>query len=363
MNTDIKFMDRALALARRGMGRTSPNPMVGCVIVKNGRVIAEGYHHYHGGDHAEVDALKKAGAKAKGALMYVTLEPCAHWGKTPPCVDALIMARISKVVIAMKDPNPLTNGASIRKLRSKGIKVVVGVGEAEALLMNAPFIKHVKTRMPYVVVKTAQTMDGKAGTRSGRIKWITAEITRRGAALRRDGFDAIVVGVNTVLADDPGLNAPNKRLIKVVVDATLRTPSHARIFEGMDPGQVIMATTRKASPEQMAALLKRGAMIMFFGFKAGGVDLKALFKALAKSGLIRILVEGGPRLGSAVIKAGLADQMQIYIAPWVMGPEIKDAVKGIDVAGLIKKDKLDILSVERMGKDIFIEANYVHRHR
>ncbi len=356
MNLDEKFMLRAMEQAGKGLGRTSPNPMVGCVIVRNGRVIADGYHHYYGGDHAEVDALKKAGLKARGAVMYVTLEPCAHWGKTPPCVDAIIVAGIKKVVIAMKDPNPLTYGASIRKLKSKGVSVVVGVGADQSLAMNVPFIKYIKTRMPYVVVKTAQTMDGKVGTRSGRIKWITSPATRLGAKLRRDTFDALVVGVNTVLADDPQLNAPNKHLIKVVVDSTLKTPVQSRIFDGIEPGKVIIATTKKASPQKMAAFIRRGAVVMFFGSKADNVDLKGLFKALAKIGLIRILVEGGPTLAGAVVRAGLADQMHIYIAPWVMGPVVKDAVAGIDVATLIAKDKLDILSVERMGQDIFIEA-------
>ncbi|MFH0754332.1 MAG: bifunctional diaminohydroxyphosphoribosylaminopyrimidine deaminase/5-amino-6-(5-phosphoribosylamino)uracil reductase RibD [Candidatus Omnitrophota bacterium] len=362
MSFGVKYMQHALALARKGMGKVSPNPMVGCVIVKNGKVIAQGYHHYYGGDHAEVDALKKAKSKAVGGTMYVTLEPCAHWGKTPPCVDAVIASGIRRVVVALTDPDPRTHGQSIRKLKSAGIAVDVGVCQDDAMRLNAAFIKNIKTQMPYVVVKTAQTMDGKVGTHSGKIKWITSASTRKKAKLRRDMFDAIVVGVNTVLSDDPKLDAPHKALVKVVVDSTLRTPLKSKIFDRIRPGQVIVATTKKASRQKIKAFKEFGIVVMVLDEALGGVDLKALFKALAKNGLIRILVEGGPTLATSVIHAGLSDQMHIYIAPKVMGPGIKDAVKGVDVASLMAKDILEIICVKRMGKDIFIESDVINTH-
>ncbi len=357
--TDAEFMQRAIILARLGEGCTSPNPMVGCVIARRGRVVAEGWHKVCGGDHAEVEALKKAGAQAKGATMYVTLEPCAHWGRTPPCVDAVLAAGIKRVVIAMQDPDPRTRGKSIRKLQAHGVEVIVGVGGAEAAALNQAFIKYIRCGMPYVVAKVAQTMDGKAGTRSGRIRWITADTTRALARRRRRSFDAIIVGVNTVLADDPGLDAPGRKIVKVIADSRLRTPLDAACFNGTRPGQVILAVTRKALPEKVAAFEAKGARVMRCPSRNGKVDLKALFKGLAKNGFIRILVEGGPTLVEAALQAGSVDRMHIYIAPRVL--KAKDAVVGVDVVRYLNASRLKVAVVERTGKDIFIEADYVHR--
>jgi len=362
VTADERFMHRALALARRAEGRTSPNPMVGCVIVKKGRVVAEGWHKHCGGDHAEVDALKQAGDKARGAVMYVTLEPCAHWGRTPPCVDAVLKAGIGKVVVAMQDPDPRTNGVSLKKLRKNGVLVVTGVCAPEAGRMNAAFIKYVTAKMPHVTAKIAQTIDGKAGTRSGRVKWITAGATRLRARLRRNDFDAIVVGVDTVLADDPRLDAPGKSLVKVIVDSTLRTPPGARLLKGTRPGQVIAAVTRRAPDVRVSAFRARGACVMVCGARAGKVDLKALFKALAKNGLIRILIEGGPTLVNAALKEGLVDRIHAYIAPRLMRAAPADAVAGVDLGIWLGRRGFEIHEVTRIGQDIFIEADHVHRH-
>ena len=371
MTSDQKFMQRAIMLAKRAAGRTSPNPLVGCVIVKSGKVVGEGWHKACGGDHAEVDALKKAGAKARGAVLYVTLEPCSHWGRTPPCVDAVLAAGIRKVVVAMQDPNPLVNGRSIRKMRSRGLEVVTGVCTAQARDMNLAFIKYILKKMPYVVAKIAQTMDGKAGIRCGQVPWITASATRTWAKAKRREFDAIVIGVNTVISDDPELNAPGKAIVKVVVDADLRTPLNARLFNCGDTyeikkqfrtcprnsQQVIIATTRKASPAKIVAFKKQGARVILCGEKAGGVDLKALFKELAKNGLIRILIEGGPTLVDATLKAGLVDRMQVYIAPKVMsGVRPGDMIAGFDMEALADAKKFKIVDVDRIGRDIFMEV-------
>ncbi len=355
MTADQKFMQRAILLAKRATGRTSPNPLVGCVIVKSGKVVAEGWHKACGGDHAEVDALKKVGARAKGATMYVTLEPCSHWGRTPPCVDAVLAAGIKNVVVAMKDPNPLTNGKSIRKMRSREIEVVTGVCAAEARAMNLAFIKYIVKKMPYVTAKIAQTMDGQAGLRSGQVPWITAPETRAWARSKRHEYDAIVVGVRTVLTDDPQLEAPGKAIVKVVIDSCLRTPPEARLFKNVVRGQVIMAATSRASQVKIAAFEKRGVRVIVCKSSAGRVDLKGLFKELAKNGLIRILIEGGPTLVDAVLKAGLADQVQVYIAPKIMdGVKEIDLISGFDLEALADADKFKIVGADRIGRDLLI---------
>ncbi len=358
MTIDLKFMQRAIALAKRATGRTSPNPLVGCVIVKSGKVVAEGWHKACGGDHAEVDALKKAGVRAKGATMYVTLEPCAHWGRTPPCVDAVLAAGITKVVVAMKDPNPLTNGKSIRKMRAQGIEVVTGVCLSEAEEMNLAFIKYILKKMPYVTAKSAQTMDGYAGLRSGQVPWITSSATRERARVRRREFDAIIAGVNTVLADDPRLDASDKAIVKVIIDSRLRTPLKARLLKGTEPGQVIVAVTRKASEARIAAFQKRGVRVIVVKDRSGHVDLNVLFKELAKNGLSRILIEGGPTLVDAALKAGLVDRLHLYVAPKVMsGFKSRDLIAGFDIESLADTKKFRIVQVERMGSDLFIDCD------
>ncbi len=352
---DQQYMRRAITLARRAQGKTSPNPMVGCVIVKAGRVIAEGWHKVYGGDHAEVNALKKAGVRAKGATMYVTLEPCAHWGRTPPCVDAVMAAGIKRVVVAMADPNLLTNGKSFAKLRKAGIQTESGVLEAEAREMNKAFIKFITRNTPFVVAKTAQTIDGKIATRAGDSKWITAQGTRNIAKKKRDAFDVILAGVNTVLADDPCLCAPGKRIIKVIVDSKLRTPPKARIFEGSLPGQVIIATTTAASSAKKAALEKAGAEVLVCPARQGKVDLKALVKALARRKITSILIEGGAAVIGSAVKAGIVDEWHVYIAPKLLGDAgARSSVVGLDVAKVSKAVVFQLDHVEPVGPDLFL---------
>lgn len=356
MADDIFFMDRAIELAKKADGLTSPNPIVGCVLVKAGRVIAEGWHKRCGADHAEIVALKKAGAKARGAVMYVTLEPCSHWGRTPPCVNALITSGVKKVVVAMRDPDPRTNGKSLKAMRAHGIQVVVGVREDEAREMNSAFIKYVTTGMPFVVAKSAQTIDGKVAVKSGDSKWITSEETRTFSRDKRNGFDAILVGVNTVLSDDPCLCAPGKMIRKIIVDSTLRMSPKAKAFKGAKPGQVLIATTKKASLAKMKRLEGAGADVVVCSLKEGRVDLQELFKALAKNGMTRILIEGGPSVISSALKAGVVDRMHIYIAPKVMGDDkAKSSVSGFSQKRIADLLEGRFLSAGRVGRDIFIE--------
>jgi diaminohydroxyphosphoribosylaminopyrimidine deaminase/5-amino-6-(5-phosphoribosylamino)uracil reductase len=359
LKNDIYYMRRAIAMARKAIGRTSPNPLVGCVIVKSGKVIAEGWHKFCGGAHAEVDALKKAGTGAKGATMYVNLEPCSHWGRTPPCVEAILKAGIKKVVVAMVDPNPVNNGKSLRILQAKGVKVVTGVCEEEAKALNTAFVKYITTRMPFVTAKTAQTLDGKIATSKGDSKWITAEATRAFATKKRDEFDAILVGINTVLADDPRLNAPSKHLWKIVVDSKLRTPERARIFLGADPGQVILATTKTAPKARVTRLQKRGARVIICPAKNGRVDLKWLFKELAKIGIASILIEGGAAVIGSALKAKLVDRLYVYIAPKIVGNErARGAVAGLDVVKISQAFRVRLTQVQKIGSDLFLTFNF-----
>jgi diaminohydroxyphosphoribosylaminopyrimidine deaminase/5-amino-6-(5-phosphoribosylamino)uracil reductase len=356
MTNDIKFMQRALTIAKRGLGRTSPNPLVGCVIVKKGKVIAEGWHKRFGTHHAEVDALRKAGLRAKGATMYVTLEPCSHWGKTPPCLKAVLDAGIKRVVVAMKDPNPVNNGRSLQALGAKGVQVECGVCEGKAKDMNAPFTKFITKELPYVVAKTAQTLDGKIATRTGDSKWISSFDERRSSKNRREEFDAILVGINTVLLDDPRLNAPFKRLRKVILDSRLRIPENARLFRGTLPGQVIIATTKKAPVAKAARLRKAGVEIIVCSNLMGRVDLKRLFKELAKQKIASILIEGGAATVGAALQAGLVDKYRVYIAAKLLGDErARSSVVGLDISKVAQAKKFSIETIERIGPDVFME--------
>jgi len=359
-DADQQYMRRAIRLAMRAAGKTSPNPLVGCVIVKAGRVIAGGWHKVCGGDHAEVDALKKAGARAKGATMYVTLEPCAHWGRTPPCAEAVIAAGIKKLVVAMTDPNPLTNGKSLQKIRRAGIDVVSGVLADEARAMNRPFIKYITRKMPYAVAKTAQTIDGRIAARGGDSKWITSEVTRTFSKNRRNNVDAILAGVNTVLADDPCLCAPGKRIVKVIVDSTLRTPVRARIFEESLPGQVVIATTPAAPSARRIALEKAGADILVCPARQHQVDLKFLFKALARRKITSILIEGGAAAIGSAFKAGLVDEWHVYIAPKILGDQnARASVIGLDITRVAKAVTLKLEHTEPIGPDLFLSYKVV----
>ena len=351
---DIFYMQVAITLAQRAAGKTSPNPLVGCVIVKKGKVVAQGWHRRCGADHAEVDALKKAGVRAQGATMYVTLEPCSHWGRTPPCVDAVMRAGIKKVIVAMIDPNPINNGKGVEILRENGVEVIVGVCGEESRAMNRPFIKHMIQKMPFVVAKIAQSIDGKTAMPSGQPRWITAPATRLWARKKRDLFDAIMVGVNTVIEDDPKLDAPSKSLKKIIVDSTLRIPETAKIFKITPAENIIIATTRQAPQARLKRLIRRGVQVLIIEEKLGRVDLKRLFKELAKIGITSILIEGGAMVVGNALKHKLVDKLHIYIAPKVMGAG-KGEVDGRYIQDVARALKFEIADIQRIGPDAFIK--------
>ena len=358
---DIDYMNRAYCLALKAKGKTSPNPLVGSVIVYDDKIIAEGWHRRCGASHAEIIALKDAGRRALGARMYVTLEPCFHYGRTPPCVDRIIQSGIKEIIIGMKDPNPLTNGKSIAKLRRAGIKVKTGVLQKELEAMNEAFIKYTKKKIPFVALKSAQSLDGKIATAKGHSKWITSEAARKYARRIRDEFDAILVGINTVVKDDPRL-APSKRtknLKKIILDSSLRILPKARLFSSSKPSDIIIATTVKASAKKRADFRKKGIHVLVCPQRGGKIDLKWLFTELAKQEIMSILVEGGAHVIGSVLKAKLADKIYCYIAPIIIGDQkALSSVVGINIGKVNQSIPLKNIVLKEIGKDILVEGYF-----
>ena len=348
MDKHLLYMHRAYELAMKGWGKTLPNPMVGAVLVKSGKVIAEGWHPFCGGPHAEAMAIAKAGTKAKGADLYVTLEPCAHFGRTPPCTEAIIKAGIKRVFVGVLDPNPRMNGASVQILRKAGIIVEVGFLHKELMRLNEAFNKYISTGMPFVTAKIAQTLDGKTATLAGESKWITARESREYSRDLRFGFDAIAVGINTVLRDDPGLNAPGKRLKKIILDTHLRISPKAKLFEGARAEDVFIFTASKSRK-------KLKAIVVPSPLKEGNIDLKWVLHSLARQEIANVLIEGGGALIGNALKAGLVDKMVMYVAPTIMGEGL-GAVRGLRIAKLSRAIGLKDIAVGRIGEDILIEG-------
>ncbi|MCM8792090.1 MAG: bifunctional diaminohydroxyphosphoribosylaminopyrimidine deaminase/5-amino-6-(5-phosphoribosylamino)uracil reductase RibD [Candidatus Omnitrophica bacterium] len=354
----LYFMKKAIKLALKAKGQTSPNPMVGALIVKGGRIIAEGYHKKAGLPHAEVVALEKAGSKAKGATLYVTLEPCVHFGRTPPCVYRIIESRIKRVVIGMIDPNPLNNGKGIAILERHGVKVEVGFLEEEIKKMNESFIKYITTRLPFVVVKVGQSLDGKIATFSGDSHWITSDFSRKFAHRLRADFDAIMVGVNTILRDNPHLNSPyiKKQPKIIVVDSHLSTPQDALIFNNP---QVILVTlpSQVGQETDNRRLLSKKATILEVKEKVGQVNLKDMLKKLASKGITSILVEGGGTLIGSLFDERLVDKVMFFISPKIIGGKNAiDSVMGRGVERVDRAFKLKNVTMKRLGEDFLIEG-------
>lgn len=356
---DERFMREALALAKKGLGRTSPNPTVGAVIVKNGRVIARGFHKKAGQPHAEIAAFKDAKESVKGATLYVTLEPCCHYGKTPPCTDAVMRSGIKRVVAGMLDPNRLVAGKGAGILRRAGINVTSGVLEGECAELNEWYIKYITKKMPYVTLKLAMSVDGRIATVAGESKWITGMEARRHVHKMRSESDAVMVGVNTVLKDDPALTvrlAEGKNPARVVVDSLLRTPLDAKIFDNAGKARLIIFTTNAAPADKIKKAQAKGAEVVTVPKSGGGVDLKKVLRELGSRAIASLLVEGGGSLGASLMKAGLVDRISFFIAPIVLGG---DAVPGIGPLGIKKMAKALVIkdmTIKNIGKDILIEG-------
>ena len=317
---DGLWMDRALRLAERGIGLTSPNPMVGAVLVDGDRVVGEGAHLKAGGPHAEAAALAVAGSAARGATCYVTLEPCSHFGRTPPCADALVRAGVARVVAATRDLYPEVDGRGLARLRDAGVTVTVGVREAEARALNRAFLCAASQGRSHVTLKTAMTLDGKIAASDGASRWITGEAARIEAHRLRFAADAVLVGIGTVLTDDPQLTVRHARLppkepLRVVVDSRLRIPPAARVIRSGDPGRTVVACVGPAPAGHAAVLRSLGVRVLELPSDGGRVDLRVLLDALRTLDVIAVLVEGGAELGGALAEAGLVDRVAFFSRP------------------------------------------------
>ena len=317
-------MQRALDLARQAKGRTSPNPLVGAVIVKDGKVIGEGYHQKAGSPHAEVHALNAAGEGAKGATLYATLEPCCHWGRTPPCTEALIRAGIVQVYVADIDPNPNVAGKGVQQLQDAGINVHVGIRRQEASDLNEVHRKYIQTGRPFVILKTAMSLDGKIATASGESQWITSEASRQRGHEVRDTVDAILVGRGTIARDNPSLttrlqNGDGQDAIRIVLDSHGTTRPDARVFNPESEAGVIVAVTSEASSENVDALEKAGGDVITVPDAHGQVCFKRLMEILGEREITSVLIEGGSQINASALTAGIVDKVMCFIAPKLIG--------------------------------------------
>jgi len=355
-------MQIAYDLARKGKGRTSPNPMVGAVIVKNDKIVGQGYHRRCGGPHAEILALRHAQKRARGARLYVTLEPCCHHGRTPPCVDAIIRAGIKKVFISCQDPNPLVRGRSIRKLRRHGIQVRCGIQRREGLRLNEVFIKYITQKRPFVVTKSAQTLDGKIATASGESKWITSIRARRYSRRVRNEFDAILVGINTVLKDDPFLDPARsgKCLKKFVLDPVLKTKANAKMFRHARAQDCYLIVSRRAPQASIRRFRTRGVTVWVDPSGNAGISLTWLMKELARNEITSILIEGGARVVGSALRERIVDKIYVYIAPRIIGePDALASVIGTGIRKLKNTIRLDRITLERIGDETLIQGYIV----
>lgn len=354
---DVAYMRQAVALARRGTGWTAPNPLVGAVVVKDGKVIGRGYHARCGGLHAERAALADCTVSPRGATMYVTLEPCCHQGRQPPCTDAILTAGIARVVVGSDDPNPLVAGKGLEILRRGGVEVVSGVLREACDALNPVFFHFIRTKRPYVVMKYAMTMDGKIATRTGASRWITGEAARRRVHRDRHRYTAIMAGVGTVLADDPVLNCRikgGKNPVRIICDTHLRTPLTSQIVRTAGEIPTILATC--AEPSLYGPYLDAHCQVWTLPERDGHVDLDALMDRLGSAGIDSVLLEGGGTLNWAALESGIVQRVQAYVAPKLFGGDAKSPVEGQGVALPDQAVALKNTRILRVGEDILLES-------
>jgi diaminohydroxyphosphoribosylaminopyrimidine deaminase/5-amino-6-(5-phosphoribosylamino)uracil reductase len=357
----MEYMSQALSLARLALGQVSPNPAVGAVIVKNDVIVGQGYTQPPGSDHAEIVALKQAGEEARGAALYVTLEPCCYFGRTPPCTQSIIAAGIGEVHFAMIDPNPLVSGKGQAELEAAGIKTCCGENADEAAVINEAFIKYITTGLPFVTAKFAASLDGKIATRNGDSKWITGEAARKHVQHLRYISDAVMTGANTIMVDNPRLTVrlsvkggiTHKQPLRIIVDGMGRTPPTARIFS--EPGKTLLVLGSSLSPEIGRVLAASGAEVLELPSGDGVLDLRELLTVLAKREITSILVEAGGILLGSLFDQGLVDKVVAFLAPIVIGgQEARPAVAGRGIEKLSDGIRLKQVRVERVGEDIMV---------
>lgn len=354
---DRRFMEECFRLARKGAGRVSPNPLVGAVIVRGGRVVARGYHRAFGGPHAEIECLRRARGDLHAATLYVNLEPCAHHGKTPPCTDAILAAGIRRVVVGMPDPNPLVAGRGVRRLRRAGVRVTTGVLEAEARELNRMFSRHIAARRPYVNVKIAQSLDGYIAPRDGIPRWISDGPSRRLVRQWRSEYDAVLVGAGTILADDPRLTTRlegRRDPAAVILDGQFRTPERAKVFRARR--RVILCVSSRVAAKKVrkaVRLERKGVTILQFAGRSGMLSLAAVLHALYREGIGSVLVEGGGEVFAEFLRSGLIDELNVFVAPLLLGEGVP-VVSGARRKGRVWHPAR--AEVRRVGRDMLIQG-------
>ncbi len=362
---DNGYMKMALHLAEQGRGLTSPNPMVGAVVVKDNSVIGKGYHRKAGTPHAEIHALNEAGMGAHGSTLYVTLEPCSHRGRTMPCADFIIRSRVARVVCAMQDPNPQVNGSGIRKLREAGIQVDVGVLEDEARELNRFFIKYITTKLPFVVLKAAVTLDGRIATETGESKWITGKPARERAHQLRNEVDAVLVGINTVLADDPSLTTRlpgggGKDPARIILDTHLRTPLDARVVTNDSAARTYIFSGPDVQPERIRAYQEKNVTVLVARQEASRIRFRQVLEDLGRMELTSLLIEGGARVHASALRDGIVDRVIFFVAPKIIGGgESKECVANLRVRRLSEAVHLESIQIERIGDDVMIQGDVI----
>ncbi len=356
------FMTEALRLAKKGWGTTSPNPMVGAVVVKDGQLVGRGYHEICGGPHAEVNAIADAGEKARGAELYVTLEPCNHTGKTPPCTQLILAAGIRKVIVAMEDPNPNVAGGGNHYLAQNGVEVVSGVNEAQARQLNESFIKFITQKRPFTTLKCAATLDGRLATRTGDSKWVTGPLSRSYTHYLRQGADAIMVGIETVHKDNPRLTTRLDHMdgvdpTRIILDTNLSISSDAKVLNLASDAQTWIICRRGIDPQKKAAIVNKGAQVLEVELKDGRIDLNALMDLLGERSITSLLIEGGGKVIGSSLAAKIVDKICFFYAPKILGGD-----DGIPICSGTGPDLMsdsvgvDQINVHRFGDDVMIEG-------
>jgi diaminohydroxyphosphoribosylaminopyrimidine deaminase/5-amino-6-(5-phosphoribosylamino)uracil reductase len=348
-------MRMVLRLAEKAAGRTSPNPMVGALLVRGRKVVATGYHRRAGGDHAEIDALKRAGRNARGATLYLNLEPCSHYGRTPPCVEALIAAKIKRIVAGMADPNPLVSGRGFRRLRQAGVRVHSGVLEAESRRLNEAFIKYITRGLPFVLLKAAASLDGKTATVTGSSRWVTGRAARRRVHELRNRFDAVVVGVGTVIADDPQLTCRipgGRNPVRIVIDPRLRIPLTSRVLK--EPGRTVIVAGARPPERKAARLESLGAEVWRMPSRRDRIAFAAVLKKIAEQEMVSVMIEGGAITAGRALAAKVVDKIAFFYAPKIVGGDGLPIVSSLGIKQMGQSRPVQNIEIETIGNDILL---------
>jgi diaminohydroxyphosphoribosylaminopyrimidine deaminase/5-amino-6-(5-phosphoribosylamino)uracil reductase len=360
---DEYYLRIACRLAQKGVGRTSPNPPVGAVLVRRGEIVGRGYHRFAGGDHAEIVAAKRAGMQARGATLYITLEPCSHHGRTPPCTAALIRAGIKEVVCGVQDPNPLVAGRGFRQLRGAGIRVRVGALEQECRNLIAPFAKYITRRVPFVTLKLAATLDGRIATTIGESRWISSEASRRRVHRMRNETDAVVVGLGTVEADDPLLTCRmpgGRNPRRIILDSGLRISLAAKILRHPDPEKTIVAAGSGVPPTKVRALESLGAQVWRLPVRRNRILWRPLLGRLARAGVVSVMIEGGGATAASALREKIVDRIVFFYAPKILGGDGRAMIEGLGIRRMRNALGVTGLLMKKSGADWMVTGNLMN---